>query len=515
MTRLAGKILVATLFLAAIAGVAISQEKSKTAPKPPVLRFCADPTQPDTLCSFMPVDVSAGIPGYTDFTDQGQMPFDNFSFQSLVAINWPANPDGTPSPQPFNSPLSKPRVWDFFKTADQVFPASGIPNPAYPSAPDVPSECGTGLTAQAFPRTFRTVHMMTKADDDITPGTNLEAAVNQPLLDRNLNYTVYEILVNRDEFDYVVRNQLYSPAGQKALNIIDFPLGKSSGTATSGGYASTGAIEIKAAWRILDPSKGDVISQYFTRQSKIYVPAKNSDNGKSFCTAPVTLGLVGLHIQHKTADNLLWVWSTFEHISNAPTTSTADGQPGCAVPVTDPHRRYSYFTPACFDPDINKPCTANRPPNPLQGTNFTWAANAPVNGPYAQKFATGGKYGTQVVRCQPIYQEAKDMTRRWAPKLAGTVWQYYELVGTQWQTAGDPPRPPINTLPKYVLNSTLETYLQKSGAQTVPQSACIQCHNFANDATGRKPPKPCYEINQPGCADFSFLPSRAKDWKPK
>jgi hypothetical protein len=498
-----------------LATLAISQQKSPVQPKPHTLLFCADPTQPDTLCSFMPTDISAGINGYSDFTDQGQMPFDNFSYQSLVAINWPANPDGTPAHLPFNSPLTAPRVWDFYKTVDQAFPASGIPTPAYPSAPDIPDACkNENLTAAAaVPRSFRTVRMMTKADDDITPGTNLEAAVNQPLLDRNLNYTVYEILVNRDEYEYIVQNKIYSPDGQKAVNIINFPSGRTTATLTSGGYASTGAIEIKAAWRILDPSKGDNPARYFTRQSRIYVPAHSSDSGKAFCTAAVTLGLVGLHIQHKTEANLMWVWSTFEHVDNAPVTSTPDGQAGCAVPTTDPRRRYSYFNPSCFDPDINMPCTSNRPPNPLQGTQFFWASSAPTNGPYAAKYATGGKYGTQVVRCQPIYSEAKDMARRWAQKLIGTPWQYYELVGTQWQTAGDPPRPPINVIPKYTLNTTLETYLQKKAGQTNPQTACIQCHNFAYDATGRQP-QDCYKLNLPGCADFSFLPSKAKNWKP-
>jgi hypothetical protein len=506
------KFLAGALAVFLLAGLAISQQPTKAPPPPPSHRFCGDPTQPDTLCSFLPVDVSAGSAGYSDFTPQGQAPFDNFSFQSLVALNWPANPDGTPSHQPFNSLVSTPRVWDFFKTVDQVFPAFGIPDHAFPSAPPVPPECGNGAAAEAFPRSFRTIRMMTKADDPNIPGSNLEAAVNLPLLDRNLNYTVYEILVNRDEFEYVMSTQLYSPAGQKALKFIDFPPGNSSGTLKNLGYATTGAIEIKAAWRILDPAKGDNPSRYFTRQSRIYVPAKHSDSGVAFCTAPVTLGLVGLHIQHKGAANPLWVWSTFEHIDNAPNTPTPDGQPGCAVPPGD-SRRYSYFNPSCFDPDINKPCVANRPPNPLQGTNYTWASKAPTNGPYAQQFATGGKYGTQVVRCQPIYQEAKEMTKRWAPKLAGTVWQYYELVGTQWQTAGDPPRPPINTIPKFVLNSTLETYLQKSGNQTTAQSACIQCHNFAYDVTGRQPTD-CYKTKQPGCADFSFLPGRAQNWKP-
>jgi hypothetical protein len=501
------------IIVALAAGVAMSQSKTTSAPKPPVLRYCADPNQPDKLCSFQPVDVSAGIAGYSDFTDTGQMPFDNFSFQSLVALNWPANPDGTPSTLPFHSPLALPRVWDFFKTADQVFPPSGVPDPAYPSPPSIPPECGSNAAALAFPRTFRIVRMMTKADDTVVSGTNLEAAVNVPLIDRNLNYTVYEVLVNRDEFEYVLQNRLYSPAGQNSIPFIDFPVGRSSSTGTSLGYATTGAIEIKASWRILDPAKGDMVGRYFTRQSKIFVPAKNSDNQTAFCTAPVTLGLVGIHILHKTAANPLWVWSTFEQIDNSPTTSTPDGQPGCAVPAVG-EKRYSYFNPACWDPSTGRACVANRPPSAMEGRNFTWASKAPVNGPYAQKFATDGKYGTQVVRCQPIYQEAQDMTRRWSGKLAGTVWQYYQLVGTQWQTPGDPPRPPINAIPKYVLNTTLETYLQKSGTQTAPQTACIQCHNFAFDATGRKPPKPCYETNQPGCADFSYLPGRAKNWTP-
>ncbi|HXA53152.1 MAG TPA: hypothetical protein VNV86_22700, partial [Candidatus Acidoferrum sp.] len=492
MMRSTWKTLSGISCLALAAGVAVSQQKpAPDTHKTPKLLFCADPSQPDRLCSFMPIDISAGINGYSTFTDTGQMPFDNFSFQSLVALNWPANPDGTPSDLPFNSPMALPRVWDFYKTVDQVYPASGVPDPAYPSAPAVPPECGSGVGAAAFPRSFRVVRMMTKADDAFTPGNNLEAAVNIPLLDRNLNYTVYEILVNRDEFEYVLQNQLYSPKGQMGIPFINFPSGKSSGTATSGGYASSGAIEVKAAWRILDPSKGDIVSHYFTRQSRIYVPAANSDSGKSFCTAPVTLGLVGIHILHKTAANPLWVWSTFEQNDNAPTTTTPEGQPGCAVPPIDARRRYSYFNPLCWDPSTGKACVANRPPSAMQGSNFTWASGAPVNGPYAQKFATDGKFGTQVVRCQPVYSEANDMTRRWSTVLAGTVWQYYHLVGTQWQTAGDPPRPPINTIPTYVLNTTLETYLQKSGNQTVPQSACIQCHNYAFDATGRKPAKPC------------------------
>ena len=52
---------------------------------------------------------------------------------------------------------------------------------------------------------------------------------------------------------------------------------------------------------------------------------------------PVTLGLVGLHIVHKTDSEPQWIWSTFEHVNNVPAAADPAGahynfyRAGCAT----------------------------------------------------------------------------------------------------------------------------------------------------------------------------------------
>ena len=49
------------------------------------------------------------------------------------------------------------------------------------------------------------------------------------------------------------------------------------------------------------------------------------------------MGLVGLHIAHKTQHQPNWIWSTFEHVANAPT----QGQP---IPAG---ATYNFYDPQC------------------------------------------------------------------------------------------------------------------------------------------------------------------------
>jgi hypothetical protein len=71
-----------------------------------------------------------------------------------------------------------------------------------------------------------------------------------------------------------------------------------------------------------------------------------------------------------------------------------------------------------------------------------------------------------------------------------SVWQYYELVGTQWPVhasqlpMGDP-------FPVFMANATLESYIQgtvNNGKVVYTQgvtSSCIGCHNGATTLGGR------------------------------
>src|SRR5262245_39278059 len=97
------KTAIAGLALAAgIAGLA-GCAREGTAPEPgpgpkpvPPPEFCAQAPH-DRLCSFLPHDITASLePGYDGLTPQDQRPFDNFSWQSFLALNWPAGADGKP-----------------------------------------------------------------------------------------------------------------------------------------------------------------------------------------------------------------------------------------------------------------------------------------------------------------------------------------------------------------------------------------------------------------------------------
>jgi hypothetical protein len=471
--------------------------------------FCANPASGidrTQLCSYLPPDSPPQV-GYTAFTCPGQVQFDNYSWQALVALNWPANPQGqpctTPSPGcPYTSitaaPISAPRVWDYFIPVDQVFPASsGLRGGRYPGAPT----CGTRAAAKGAPP-VRVLRMMSKSDGNDVPDI-IEPFTKVPLIDRNLNFTVYEILLNQDETNYILTNRLNTVAGQEAAAVINFPCGKLPGSKSStdcpGPIGGVGSIEIKTAWRILDPAKGDDPNRYFWREQDLYIPADRSADHTAFCIPRAKLGLVGIHILHKAQSQPQWFWTTFEHQDNAPpTTSTTScvGPGGSTI--------FSYYQPQC-PPSVCKPNA--QPPVPAGG--FLWQRNPP----YALPYATAGRFGTQVVRCQPVEKNSPSsplVDARWQAKLQGTVWQFYRLTGTQWGFGytGAPPVPPpcygknVDCAPPFLLDAVLETYMQPLVSSTNAKdfhNGCIQCHALAT--TVGTNPKP---------ADFSFLLGRAQ-----
>jgi hypothetical protein len=84
-----------------------------------------------------------------------------------------------------------------------------------------------------------------------------------------------------------------------------------------------------------------------------------------------------------------------------------------------------------------------------------------------------------------------------------SVWQYYELISTQWPTkpgsvatcTADPVARFGNPAPQFLANSSLETYVQG----TVPNvsSSCISCHANAAMTTGK-------------ASDFTYVLQSAK-----
>jgi hypothetical protein len=196
------------------------------------------------------------------------------------------------------------------------------------------------------------------------------------------------------------------------------------------------------------------------------------------------MGLVGLHIAHKTQNAPQWIWSTFEHVDN-----------------------YKGPNPSFANPDCpGSKCPPNvQPDDPPDG----WNGDPRLRyTPPTQVAVPPGSAATILEGSVRINDEVRQ-------KLAGmgSVWQYYELVSTQW-----PSVPFINGKPAQVLdkatlgnqgagqfphllaNTTMETYLMGPD-EDINTSSCMACHNKAR--IGKT--DPVTKKKKFFRADFSYL----------
>ncbi len=421
--------------------------------------FCAFGTS-DSLCSFIPHEVndsSALSPGYRTHLDTIDQPkFDEFSWQSFVALNWPANGSGDPTGYVIGNDTSA-RVWEYYNSVDDVFGGGsaacdpGTPGSKFLFQPLVVSS--GGFTTAGF----------TENDGNA-------------LIDRNLNFVLYEIMMSPAEVAYVQGNKLNTLSGQQSFVDSLKNLGKPLAVNLPSSYyqviksksgGTIGTIEIKAAWRLLLPKEKDRWNRFYNREATIYIPAANRKSGKDTCfTARV--GLVGMHIITKTKLFPIMVWSTFEHVDNTP-----DNLQDAAL---NPDYPWSFYNPNCLN------CLTNTPADTLVGnqSKLIWANKPPFAKAYGQTMINDAHvdtFGTQVTRTYPIYGPTQRMNKAWQNKLKGSVWENYKLVGSQWLSSNNEPihgvpNPP--PAPELLGNSVIETFMQDT-------SSCIKCHNGATN----------------------------------
>ncbi|GAB6464711.1 hypothetical protein bcgnr5380_60270 [Bacillus cereus] len=276
-----------------------------------------------------------------------------------------------------------------------------------------------------------------------------------PLIDQNGQYVRFAILTNQDMFDNIVANGLYSKAGQeKFAKPANFALPK--------GSPKVGAIMVKSAWKVM--GAGDDAKRFHTAKALVYTNPGEHEGVQAACKLQ-TVGLVGLHIAHKTQGEPQWVWSSFEHVDNVP----SQGEP-----IDKAH--YNFFNKSCTTCQVNQP-----PPRP-------WNPNNPYTQP------------TQVMRVIPLTDSTKRLNATYQALLnknfPGTVWANYELISTQWPTNPTNPIDPIgNPAPTFLANATMETYIQ--GRVPKGSSSCMDCHNDATMHNGKP-------------ADFTYLLQRAQ-----
>lgn len=418
----------------------------------------APPARPAYLQAFpnFAPKLTPQLPGDVDLTlksklekehkfSQVQREFDLYSWQMFLALNWPTNDQGGAARRITDTKFGAP-FWTLWHSSSSIYQTDGSPPEACGGPPesrrlvlrrDLSKPVSRGLrpfsaqaTAGADHRKKRFLGVFS-AVGELNAATAMEEtsqAFSGPLFDQNGEIVFYEIMIDPNEVDYLCANNLYNINGQLAFGQaggkVVMPIGSQN-------IDRSGAWELKLAWRILKDS--DIKGGRYHM-----MPATVIDQGHK--ERHVTVGLVGMHIGHKSASSPQWVWSTFEQVDNVE-----------VDPVAHPNLNPSFFDPNCWI------CAVNQEPEPDS------------NGIYPTT-------PTQVWRAIaiPPDKRALNAQAQAALRKIGSVWQYYQLIDTQWPTGPTTPpaawngglpdavanKPGGDPTPVFLTNITMETYFQ-------------------------------------------------------
>jgi hypothetical protein len=439
--------------------------------KPPPAKITATPITTGLLTSGQPCQQKVGILGLVpnDELANLQRGFDFYSWLTFIAMNSPADGKviGT-GPRPGGDALTQwEDLQNYRPLANVMLPHGGKPEWGTRIVPDACSKLdGPGkivfqLGEEAFNQPFK----------------------SGPLIDQDGQFALFDILMNRPMFDFILKHDLYSKAGQQKVDETDktkfpqgrleFPIGSNPSGAAPG---RMGAIMLKVSYRILDPEKDkNLLGQFHTSDALIYFSGPPATRTGPACVEK-KLGLVGFHVGHKTNFAPQWVWTSFEHVSNVP--DADDVASGHLLP------RYNFFNAACKN---DCPVVNDTPPQP-------WDPDVTL------KFH--GDYKSQVVRQKmipsPVLKEVAELNESFRGILKGTVWENYTLLATQWPSDSASKTDPLGApAPTYLANSTLETYSQ--GRIPLASSSCMACHG--NATTHHVPAT---------ASDFTFILEKAQ-----
>jgi len=449
----------------------------------------ATPTYLDAFPNFNPA-LSTTLPGDVDIAIKTRLEkekkfaevqrlFDLWSWQAFITLNWPANNQGQFAPNLDDTSFGPPK-WTAWYESTSIFRQDGGVPASCAKAPttqmlsltrDASLPVARDLKAFSVPKEFdkRKVRLLgnISAVGETSPATlatakgqkpealeDIKQAFTAPLIDQNGNYVFYEIQIDPNEVGYICTNKLYNINGQVAFTggnankKADLP----SGIDTKDG---SGSWELKFAWRIL--TKGDDKTRFLW--SDAIVPTvggvcpDHQPPQKDQCA--VQVGLVGMHIGHKTQSSPQWIWSTFEQVDNL----SVDN-------VAHPSLKPSFFDPNC------PICVPNQAPA-KNGDN--WATTPP----------------TQVSRAIPIPADKVALNDQAAAALGKTnaALRFYELIDSQWPTdpsaapakpSGGLPgaienKPSGNPTPVFLTNVTMETYFQVGVQPACQQEENVSC----------------------------------------
>jgi hypothetical protein len=423
--RFRGIVFCAIAFLALALSVLVLLQAAASTARPPV-----------NLSSSLP-PADAQSPPSAEGDGNKMLPyFDDYSWRAFIAMVWPAaaGQRGMPDNRQTVASRNQPKVFETLKASWEIFHAnsSGQLDGSEPidwsyydrkqyNACSVDMHFGD-LVLASFSK-FTDIGQAGYGTLD----PSLCGGRCGPLLARNGTFLHYLTGYNQVVFQQIKAQQLYL-----RVSPVSFQSSLTPGQ---------NALIVKSAWMEMANFDARQAARYYTRQASVLDPFKRTCSVK-------TVGLVGLHIAQRTLNRTQWIWTTFEQVDNIP------------------------------------------PPDPLgsDGTFALYKQGAPTLPPDRNPYPLDLTPTTPLVfrnvrRLQPIQAstQATNLDYRKALRSVGSVWQYYQLVMTQFpirSVFGVAGAKPENTFPgagnerTSFANVTMETFHQDDERQ----HSCMACH---------------------------------------
>jgi hypothetical protein len=392
----------------------------------------------------------------------GQASVDNLSWQLFIALNWPADPNNPGYPDTSKqlgaldtSGTGHARaVWLDYPTPEDLF---GVPPPCPGLTLKTTAKFSDAFLSKEYPPAA--------LGGVVQPGGGV-------LVDQNQKVVYTDIRVDRTEWEFIVNQNNYWQTGaslaaipqnlmrdysvEPGMTMGEFPAALYN-NGDPGGPVDIGSMELKAAWKQLTPEE-IASGTYYTQSMALYDPRAV---GSGQCRQQL-MGLVGLHIVYMPAQfgNPEWVWATFEHRLNVPTSEINDGE-----------TNFSFYSADCVNTKTLEECAAYNPSTDLP-QDFRCCPNLKLY-PSAADIPVGtDPVPSQVTRltnptvstilptqCTEHYVNA--ITKFFG---ADNVWKNYFLVSAQWPLRGASTNRPFYAptyeanLPCLLRNATLETF---------------------------------------------------------
>lgn len=393
-----------------------------------------DETETDTslTCNAtynLPASVSK-IADCQDASDPQQCDIDYYSWQTFLALNAPSVGDQVSTT---GDNVTQWASWS--STADLLDQGS---NPGSSGSRSYPDAC------QSIPnyQNYRVIDQVGKVDDSFLEAQTQGLSAN-PVLASNGTFLRYEILLSPATYTWVVAHGLnrvttlesWAQAGTE----VTFPCGMPSYTGGDPADSLMGAMVLKNAW--MDMTDSDATA-FHTEDLLIYTPGYHNSTGQATCELK-TMGLVGMHIAHKTLSQPNWTWSTFEHANNAPncTGPPADGDGGASPDSLCPAsatQDWNFYGETCNDGDACQTCNTVPALNGVTGSDTLCVNPTSGVGGWCLDQPPAASAGlSKLCRQIPLdasgdYSSAYTWNTACEGTLGGGVWSNYQLISTQW-----------------------------------------------------------------------------------